>query len=49
MVFHSGSNYDNHFIIKEVAEGFEGEFYCLGENAEKWETLFDPITKKLKE
>ena len=31
-VFHNGSTYDYHFIIKELAEEFEGEFECLGEN-----------------
>ena len=32
VVFHNGSTYDYHFIIKELAEEFEGEFECLGEN-----------------
>ena len=35
VVFHNGSTYDYHFIIKELAEGFEGEFECLRENTEK--------------
>ena len=35
VVFHNGSTYDYHFIIKELAEEFEGEFECLGENTEK--------------
>ena len=26
LVFHNGSTYDYHFIIKELAEEFEGEF-----------------------
>ena len=29
IVFHSGFNYDYHFIIKELAEGFEKQFTCL--------------------
>ena len=29
VVFHNGSTYDYHFIIKELAEEFEGEFECL--------------------
>ena len=33
--FHNGSNYDYHFIIKELANEFDGQFECLGENAEK--------------
>ena len=32
VVFHNGSTYDYHFIIKELAEEFEGQFECLGEN-----------------
>ena len=32
MVFHNGSNYDYHFIIKELAEEFNRERICLGEN-----------------
>ena len=32
VVFHNGSTCDYHFIIKEIAEEFEGEFECLGEN-----------------
>ena len=33
--FHNGSNYDYHFIIKDLAKEFEEEFECLGENKEK--------------
>ena len=29
VMFHNGSNYDYHFIIKELAEEFEGQFECL--------------------
>ena len=32
VVFHNGSTYDYHFIIKKLAEEFEGEFECLREN-----------------
>ena len=35
IVFHNGSNYDYHFIIKELAEEFKTQFICLGENTEK--------------
>ena len=45
VVFHNGSNYDYHFIIKELAKEFEGEFNCLRESAEKYKTFSDPITK----
>ena len=33
--FHNGSNYDYHFIIKELAEEFKKQFTCLGESTEK--------------
>ena len=32
VVFHNGANYDYHFIIKELANEFEGQFEYLGEN-----------------
>ena len=38
-VFHNGSTYDYHFIIKELAKEFEGNFECLGENTEKYITF----------
>ena len=36
VVFHNGSTYDYHFIIKKLVEEFEGEFECLVENTEKF-------------
>ena len=36
VVSHNGSSYDYHFIIKGLAEEFEGDFECLGENKEKY-------------
>ena len=39
VVFHNGSTYVYHFIIKELAEEFEGPFECLGENTEKYITF----------
>ena len=36
VVFHNGSSYDYHFIIKELAEEFKKQFICLGENTEKF-------------
>ena len=45
IVFQNGFNYDNHFIIKELAEEFEGQFTCLGENTEKNITFTFPIEK----
>ena len=32
VVFHNGSNYDYHFIRKELANEFEGKFECIGKN-----------------
>ena len=37
--FHNGSNYDYHFIIKELVEKFERQFTCLGEKTEKYITF----------
>ena len=47
VVFYNGSTYDHHFIIKELAENFEGQFECLGENTEKYFTFSVPIKKEL--
>ena len=47
VVFHNGSTYDYYFIIKELAEEFEGEFECLGENTEKYITFSVPIKKEI--
>ena len=47
IVFHNGSTYDYHFIIKELTEEFEGEFECLGENTEKYITFSAPIAKEI--
>ena len=47
VVFHNGSTYDYHFIIKELAEEFQGQFECLGENTEKYITFSVPIKKEI--
>ena len=36
VVFHNGSNYGYHFMIKELAEEFKKQFTCLGENNAKY-------------
>ena len=33
--FHNGSNYDDHFMVKELAEEFEKQFTCLREKKQK--------------
>ena len=43
---HNGSKYDYHFLIKELAEEFKGEFECLGKNTEKYITFSVPIKKE---
>ena len=35
VVFHNSSNYDYHFIIKELTNEFEEQFECLGEKITK--------------
>ena len=47
VVFHNGSIYDYHFIIKELVKEFNGNFACLGENTEKYTTFSVPIKKKI--
>ena len=44
--FHNGSNYGDHFIIKELPEEFKKQFPCLGGNTEKYITFTVPIEKK---
>ena len=39
IVFLNGSNYDYHFVIKELAEEFKKYFTCLGENIVKYITF----------
>ena len=46
VVFHDGSTYDYHFIIKQLAREFKGSFECLGENTEKCITFSVPIKKE---
>ena len=47
IVFHSGSNYDYHFI-KDLAEEFKKQYTCLGENTQKCITLTVSIEKQVK-
>ena len=47
IVFHNGSNYDYHFVIKGLAEEFKKQFTCLGENTEKYITFTVPIEKEV--
>ena len=47
-VLQNVSNYGYHFIIKELAKEFRGEFICVVENSGKHKTFSGPITKELK-
>ena len=49
VVFHNGSSYDYHFIIKELVKEFDGNLECLGENTEKYITFSVPIKKKIED
>ena len=47
VVFHNGSTYDYHFIIKELVKEYDGNFDCFGKNTEKYITFSVPIKKKI--
>ena len=47
VVFHNGSNYDCHFIIKELVNEFEGHFECLGKNTEKYKIFSVSAEKEI--
>ena len=47
IIFHNGSAYDYHIIIRELVNEFEGNFECLGENTEKYITFSVPIKKRI--
>ena len=48
VVFHNGSTYGYHFIIKELVKEFDGNFECLGENIEKYITFSVLLKEKIK-
>ena len=47
IVFRNVSNYEYHFIIKELGNEFSKQFTCLGENTEKYITFTIPIEKEV--
>ena len=47
-VFHNGSIYDYHFIIKELVKESDRNFECLSENTQKYITFSVPIKKETK-
>ena len=46
VAFNKGSNYNNHFIIKQLAKDFNGYFSCVGENTKKYISCSITIFKK---
>ena len=46
VVFHNGSTYDNHFIIRQLAKDFNGYFSCIGENTEIYISFSITIIKE---
>ena len=46
VVFHNGSTYDYHFIIKRLAKEVKDNFECLGENTENTLLFSVPIKKE---
>ena len=47
IIFHNGSKYDYHLIIKQLPKEFNGQLECLGENTEKYITFSVPTEKEL--
>ena len=47
VVFHSGSNYDYDFIIKQLEKEFERQFECLGKNKDKYRTFSVQLNKEI--
>ena len=47
LVFHNGSNYSYHFIVKGLSDKFEDQVECLWESTEKYKTFFIPIEKEV--
>ena len=46
IVFHNGSIYDNHLIIKQISKEFNEYFTCTGENTEKYISFSMNVVKK---
>ena len=49
LTLHNGTNYDYHFIIKELANKFEGQFECLREKNRKVKKFFHSNRKEVTE
>ena len=47
VVFHNGLKCDYHFIIKKLANEFDGQFKCIDKNNENYKTFSVPIKKEI--
>ena len=47
ILFHNGSNYNYHFIIKQLTEEFKKQFTCLFKNTEKYITFKVSIEREV--
>ena len=47
IVFHNRSDYDQHFIIKKLAEELKEKITCLGENTKKIHNFYNPNRKEV--
>ena len=45
-LFHNGSTYDNHFIIRQISKDFNGYSKCTSQNTEKYITFSMNVVKK---
>ena len=45
-VYHNGSRYDNHLIIRQISKDCNGYFKCTGKNTEKYITFSMHVVKK---
>ena len=48
VLFHNGSAYYYHFIIKKLIKKIDGNLECLGKNAEKYTMFSVPLKKEIK-
>ena len=46
VIFHNGSRYDNHLIIRQISKDFNGYFKCTVEKTEKYSTFSMNVEKK---
>ena len=46
VIFHNGSRYDNHLIIRQISKDFSGYFKCTVEKTEKYSTFSMNVEKK---